>query len=116
MIFAGDWLSYPVVSISWKIIAGSFWIINVKDSVKFDSKFFLKFFMLLFRFFYWTEKYESYKDWRSILFKIVTRKAEMIWSKSDQALTNIRSVSCTELFKNQLFESVERKLQVWSES
>ncbi len=52
-IFAGDWLSYSILFISWRSFAGSFWIINLKDDPsKFDWKFFLNFFTFLFRFFY----------------------------------------------------------------
>lgn len=52
-IFAGDWLSYSILFISWRSFAGSFWIINLKDDPsKFDWKFFLNFFTFLFRFSY----------------------------------------------------------------
>lgn len=83
-IFVGDWLPYELRFISWKSFAGSFWVINIRSPDKFAWKFFLKFFYISIQIFYLTEKSKSDKDSYSILFRIVTRKAEVIWSGLNQ--------------------------------
>ena len=95
-IFAGYCLLYSALLISSENLEWSFRIMNLKDPDKFHWEFFSRFVQVLAQIFSWIEITGSYQDSVSILFTILTRLIERIWSRFYQVLAKIYFGSCYE--------------------